>query len=316
VHSPVSELRLPQGSEILFRNASAWEEYKPQIVMIGAAILLLASLVTWLIIERQYRRRAEGTTRNLMTELTHVNRMATAGALSASIAHEIGQPLGAITLNAAVARTSLDAGNFDKEGLANLLADIEADSTRATEILAGVRALFRKDTTKKTAIDINKLISTVLTVAEIDLRKNSVQLRTYFANGLPPVECDAAQLQQVVLNLVVNAIDAMHSVSNRVLTIRTAQSKQHTVHVSVEDTGTGIDPSNLDRLFEPLFTTKARGMGMGLSICRSVIESYEGRIWASSTANGGSSFQFELPAGGSTPGAVAPPTPVPGSHMP
>jgi signal transduction histidine kinase len=130
---------------------------------------------------------------------------------------------------------------------------------------------------------------------QVELQKHGIELQTRFKEDLPSVQGDKVQLQQVVLNLVMNAIESMHSVQPRVLKVQTGQPDPGLVHVSIEDTGTGIDPPNLERIFKPLFTTKATGMGMGLSICHSIIESHNGRIWASPAGNQGSIFQFELP---------------------
>ena len=155
--------------------------------------------------------------------------------------------------------------------------------------------MFRKDTQEKGPVDVNKLIRSVLGLVYIDLRKHSIESRTGLADDLPAVIGNEVQLQQVILNLVMNGIEAMSSTEPRVLSIKSAYSGHNGVHVSIEDTGSGIDPSNVDRVFKPLFTTKAHGMGMGLSICRSIIEAHGGRIWASVAATRGSIFQFELP---------------------
>jgi signal transduction histidine kinase len=184
--------------------------------------------------------------------------------------------------------------NLEKAGAA--LEQIVAASLRAAEIVASVRAMFRKDTSERLPVDINGLIVTVLAIVRIDLQKNGVELQTQLDERVLVAEGDKVQLQQVVLNLVMNAIEAMQSVRPRVLKVKSEQSKPEMVHVSIEDTGTGIDPANLDRVFKPLFTTKATGMGMGLSICRSIIESHGGRIWVSPGVVRGSIFQFELPA--------------------
>jgi C4-dicarboxylate-specific signal transduction histidine kinase len=155
--------------------------------------------------------------------------------------------------------------------------------------------MFRKDTQEKGPVDVNKLIRSVLGLVYMDLRKHSIESRTDLGEDLAPVIGNEVQLQQVILNLVMNAIDAMSSAEPRVLSIKSMYSGHNTVRVSIEDTGSGIDPSNMDRIFQPLFTTKARGMGMGLSICRSIIENHDGRIWASAGASRGSIFQVDLP---------------------
>jgi len=155
--------------------------------------------------------------------------------------------------------------------------------------------MFKKIPPQKVPTDINEIVRTVLSIVRVELQKHDIELQTRFNENLPTVEGDRVQLQQVVLNLIMNAIESMHPVHPRVLKIQTSQTKTGLVQVSIEDTGTGIDPSNLERVFKPLFTTKATGMGMGLSICRSIIESHDGRIWAAPGSNQGSIFQFELP---------------------
>ena len=184
----------------------------------------------------------------------------------------------------------------DLEKARAALERIVAASLRAGNIIASVRAMFRRETGERSPVDINSLVLTVLAIVRVDLQKNGVELQTQLDEKVSVVEGDQVQLQQVILNLVMNAIEAMQAVRPRVLKVKTDQSKPEMVHVSIEDTGTGIDPSNLNRVFSPLFTTKSRGIGMGLSICQSIIENHNGRIWVSRGANGGSIFQFELPA--------------------
>ncbi len=291
----ISEGNLPPESVIYFRAPTPWEEYNRQILAIGAAIFIQAALISWLLHERQYRRRAERTARDTMSELTQMNRLATAGELSASIAHEINQPLTGIILRARAALRWLAADRPDIAKVRELLSDIAAAGHRAGEIVTSTRAMFKKETNERGLVDINHLITTVLAIVRIDLRKHGIELRTQLDEQLPIVDCDRVQVQQVVLNLVMNAMDSMHSLQPRVLTIRSERSTPGFVHVSIEDTGTGIDPSHVDRIFNPLFTTKTGGMGMGLSICRSIIENHGGRIWVSAGASRGSIFQFELP---------------------
>jgi signal transduction histidine kinase len=155
--------------------------------------------------------------------------------------------------------------------------------------------MFKRDTQCRAEIDINKLIWTVIGLVYIDLRKHDIELRTELCDELPLVLGNRVQLQQVILNLVMNAIDAMRPVQTRVLFIKTALNEREGVHVSIGDTGIGIDPSNVEQMFKPLFTTKEHGMGMGLSICRSIVESHNGRIWVSDYDRGGAIFQLVLP---------------------
>ena len=230
-----------------------------------------------------------------MTELTHMNRVATAGVLSASIAHEISQPLTGISIAASTARRWLALGEPNIEEAQGELDQIESAGHRAGEIIASLRGMFKRETQARDQTDINKLIVTVLAIVRYELQNNGVDVRTELDESLPSVAGDQIQLRQVVLNLVMNAIESMQSVDPRILIIRSSVSKPNVVHVTVEDTGTGVDPLRHDDIFSPMFTTKERGMGIGLSICQSIIESHNGRIWATRGIDKGSIFQFELP---------------------
>jgi signal transduction histidine kinase len=289
----ISKNSLPSGSEILFRSPTAWEQYRGYILAFFAAILIQSALILWLVYEHWRRQRAEILARNTMSELAHVNRVATVGELSASIAHEVRQPLAAMLANAEGALRWLKKGKLEEVRAG--LKDIVSEGFRANDIITNLRAMFKHDVQEKTLVDINKLVSSVLALVVIDLQKHEIELQTQLDEQIPQVLGNQVQLQQVILNLVMNAIEAMSSSQIRALRIKTALSQFNKVHVSVEDTGAGIKPSDVDRLFKPLFTTKARGMGMGLSICQSIVETHGGRIWVSPGANGGSIFQFELP---------------------
>ena len=289
----ISEKNLPPGSEILFRDPAVWEQYRAYILAVAAAILIQAALIFWLLYEHWRRQRAEILARNTMSELSHVNRMATAGQLSASIAHEVNQPLAGIVANAQAALRWLEKANVDE--VRERLNVIVSQGFRASDIIVNLRAMFKSDVQKKTLVNINKLVLSVLAPVRFDLQKYEIELQTQLDDQIPEVLGNEVQLQQVILNLVTNAIESMTSLQTRVLRITTQLSQSNTVHVSIEDTGTGIEPSDVARLFTAMFTTKARGMGMGLSICQSIIERHDGRIWVSPGATGGSIFQFELP---------------------
>ena len=291
----ISESRLPAGSEIRFREPTVWERYRAQILAIWAVLLGQAALIGWLIYEQRRRHLAEAVARNSMSELTHINRVATAGELSASIAHEVNQPLTGIVTRAGAARRWLAGERPDIDKARAALDHIEAAGHRASEIVKNVRSMFRKDTEDKSPVDINKLILAVLGLLDIDLRKHQIELQSELNDQLPPVLGNQVQLQQVIMNLVMNAIDSMRSVQLRVLTVRSKLNGRDVVQVSIEDTGAGIDPSNRAQIFKPLFTTKEHGMGMGLSICHSIIEGHEGQIWVTDGNRGGTVFHVELP---------------------
>jgi len=291
----VSASSLPPGSEIRFRDPTVWEQYKAQILTISAAILTQALLIAGLLHEREYRRRAERTARETFSELAQMNRMATAGELSAAITHEIKQPLTGIVTMANAALRWLSRETPDIGRAREAMNKVVVAGHQASDIVTNVRGLFEKDTQEKSPTDINKLIRTVLALVYIDLRKHSIESQVNLSEQLPPIIGNEVQLQQVILNLVMNAIESMHSVEPRVLSIESETTENNGVCVSIRDTGSGIDIANLNRIFRPMFTTKPHGMGMGLSICKSIIESHNGRIWASAKAPRGSAFHFELP---------------------
>jgi signal transduction histidine kinase len=292
----IGESRLPPGSEIYFRPPTLWEQFRWQILGIIAAVLAQTLLISGLIYEHRRRSLAEVRSRNAMAELAHLNRLETAGQLSASIAHEINQPVTGIVLKASAALRWLAVEKPDVGKIRDVLTDIVSAGQRAGDIIIGVRAMFKKEMNAKAAINLNNLINTVLALLHLDLQKEGVRVETQLDEQIPVVTGDAVQLQQVILNLVVNAADAMRAVEPRILKIQTNRSTAGTVRVSIEDSGSGISEPDRARIFDPLFTTKAGGMGMGLSICRSIIENHGGKIWVSGAASSGAIFQFELPA--------------------
>jgi signal transduction histidine kinase len=291
----VPEDRLPAGSKIRFREPGLWEHYRLQFIGIFGAILLQAALIGWLIYEVGRRQRAEIRSRNAMAELTYMNRRVAAGHLSAALTHEINQPLAGIATRASAALRWMRPEKNDPEKVRAALEAIVAATDRVANLVTSIRSMFKKDTPEKVSIDVNQIILTALSIVRVELQKHGVELRTQLDEHLPAIQGDKVQLQQVVLNLVLNGIEAMQSVRPRVLNVQTNQPRLGMVRVSVEDSGTGIDGANLAQIFKPLFTTKASGMGMGLFICRSIIESHDGKIWVTAAADRGSIFQFELP---------------------
>jgi signal transduction histidine kinase len=293
----IRDQALPPGSDVRFRQPSKLQEYRSEFL--GAVILLLfeAALIVWLLHEHHQRHNAEVLARSTMAELARVNRVATAGELSASIAHEVNQPLTGITMKANAALRWLAAETPDLGKARASLEQIVDAAHRASNVVSSVRALFRKNTESVESVDINDLIAAVLAIVRLDLTKHGIIATSDLNERISAITGDSVQIQQVILNLVMNAIEAMQSSGSkpRLLRIRSDLNAEGFVHVSVRDSGPGIDPADLDRVFKPLFTTKDRGMGMGLSICRSIIEAHNGRIWATSTPGCGSVFEFVLP---------------------
>ena len=293
----VAGSRLPAGSEIRFHDPNAWEQYRGYVLAAGTAIVLQAALINWLLYERRRRRRSEEVARETMSELAHVNRVATAGELSASIAHEVTQPLTGMVSSANAALRWLSAATPDLDRARSALTQIVSAGHRTSEIVRSVRAMFKRDMEDRRPFDMNDLIWTVLMLVEVDLERHKIGVETRLDRSLPKICGDYVQIQQVLLNLTMNAIESMSGVGSRprMLRIKSEYRGGNEVLVSVEDAGAGISRGDLDRIFKPLYTTKPRGMGMGLSICRSIIEAHHGRIWAAHGEQYGSIFQFALP---------------------
>jgi len=294
----VSEDRLPAGSEIRFRELDLWDQYRWYIILVIVVILLQALLISGLIYEHRARRDAEALARTSMLELAHVDRLATAGQLSASIAHEVNQPLAGIVAHAAAGSRWLTATvpNVD-EARATFKKIMEAGH-HAAEVVDHIRAFFRKDGEHIEPLDINDLVREVLALLAGHLKDHRITVDTILTEGLPPVSGDRVQLQQVVMNLVMNAVEAMDLVTDRPRLLRVVSQPYEDlgVQVQVEDSGPGISPSDASRVFKPFFTTKPKGMGMGLAICRSIAEAHHGKLWASPGVRSGAIFHLILPA--------------------
>jgi signal transduction histidine kinase len=293
----IREDRLPPGSEIRFRELTAWEQYRWQITAISVALLAQSLLIATLFFERGRRRRAEIDLRQRMRQLALMNRRAVAGELSASIAHEINQPLAAIVSSGNAGMRWLSAKAPNIEEAVESFQRIVTAGLRAGSVIETVRGMFKKESTERTQANIDDLIREVLLLAHHELDGHQVQVKSVLTSGLPAVLVDRIQLQQVILNLVRNAVEAMSLVRERpaILRIRSEATEAGEVIVSIEDSGPGIAPENIDRIFEPFFTTKPKGMGMGLSICRSIVESHGGRLSVTPGRLYGSVFELVLP---------------------
>jgi C4-dicarboxylate-specific signal transduction histidine kinase len=245
---------------------------------------------------------AEEALRKAQMELAHVARVTTLGELTASIAHEVNQPLAGVVANAEAGLRWLDRGIPDLNAARRSMEMIIGDGNRASEVIRRVRALAKKTDIEKVSLEVNELLSEVIVLVRGELISQQVSVRTEFASALPNILGDRVQLQQVIINLVMNGIEAMQSVTDwqRELVIRSGQDETSRVFVRVSDCGVGISAENADRLFNPFFTTKSSGMGMGLSICRSIMEAHGGRLWAASNAPHGATFQFTLPVNADT----------------
>ena len=294
----ISEANLPPGSEVRFRELTAWEQYRWQIMLIATALVIQTTLIIWLYYEHRRRRYAEADSRSALAKFADMNRVATAGELTASIAHEIKQPLAAMVTSANAGLRWLAKETPDLDETRKAMTNVVSDGHRASEIIGSIRAMFKQDSQVKATVDLNNVIQDVLGLVRGELQTQGILVQSGLTRPLPLVLGHNGQLQQVILNLVRNAADAMDSVSGRarVLRIKTAIHDPDSVLLSVEDSGAGIAPEDIDRIFESFFTTKSQGMGMGLSICRSIIEAHDGRLWASSSVDHGSVFNIVLPA--------------------
>jgi PAS domain S-box-containing protein len=242
-------------------------------------------------------RESEQKYRKMQMELAHVTRVTTLGEMTASIAHEVNQPLAAIVNAAAACLRWLDRGTPNLDEARSAVEWITKETNRASEVIRRIRALAKKTEIEKLPLDVNDVAREVISLEQRELVSNHVSLQMELASALPPILGDQVQLQQVMINLVMNGIEAMQSVTDRPreLVIRSRQDGTQQVLVSVTDCGVGISAEDAGRLFDAFFTTKSGGMGMGLSICRSIVEAHGGRLWATATVPHGATFQFTLP---------------------
>ena len=242
---------------------------------------------------------AQDKLRTTQTELARVTSLTAAGQMAASMAHEIKQPLAAIVTGGSAGLRWLSKPTPDLQEVRAVLESIVSEGHRASQVIDGIRAMFRNDSREKASLDVNEVIREVIALLHSELQNHQILVQTELISQLPPVLADRVQLQQVVANLVANAIEAMDTVADRARTLRVKSviGEPDGVLIMVEDSGPGIDPENADRIFHPFFTTKSQGTGMGLPICRSIIEAHNGRLSVRPAADRGSVFEISLPAG-------------------
>jgi PAS domain S-box-containing protein len=262
---------------------------RPDLERVEAALVIIRDLTEHVL--------ASEALREAQMELAHVNRVTTMGQLAASIAHEVNQPLAAVVANAEACLRWLGRGTPDLDAARRSVEWIIDDGNRAGEVIRRVRALANKTSLEKVPLDVNDVIRESIALVQRELISHEVSLRVQLAPAPPLILGDRVQLQQVIINLVMNGIEAMQPVTDRPreLVIRSDQDETQQVLVSVTDCGVGISAENTDRLFNAFFTTKSGGMGMGLSICRSIVEAHGGRLWATTNVPPGATFQFTLP---------------------
>ena len=292
----VRDSDLPSGSEIRFREPGQWEKYRWQTLAVAAVLLIQAGLIWVLLHERHMRADAERESRNHLSELAHANRQATAGELSSTMAHELNQPLGAILTNAETAELILSSPAPNLSEVKEILADIKRDDIRASEVIDRMRGFLRRAPFEDKAIDLNDAVRKVFDFLSVQASARNVAL-SFEPSGEPlQVRGDQVQIQQVIMNLVVNSMDAMAAIPNgRSVIGRTGMNGGSSAVVSIADSGPGIPAEKLNEIFDPFFTTKKQGMGIGLSISRTIVQAHKGRIWAENQREGGAVFRLSLP---------------------
>ena len=255
-------------------------------------------MIAWLIYEHRRRQIAEADSLQRVNELARMNRFATAGELSASIAHEIRQPLTAISISGQAALSWLKRQVPNLDEARNALGTVITECHHADDVIKGVRAMFKHESTARSEVNLNDLIQQVIAVTARPIRSNNIVLETSFADDVPPlVMADPVQLQQVILNLVMNAVEAMSRAGHgmRILKLRTEVDPAGTVLIRVVDSGPRVEPEVVKKMFQSFFTTKSSGMGMGLSICKTIVEAHGGRLTAAPNNPHGMEFQIILP---------------------
>ena len=293
----IAESALPPGTSVRFVEPSVWDLYKWYILGAVFVCTLQGTLIAGLLIQRTRRKRAEQAAQLQRSELNHLSRVATLGELTGALAHELSQPLTAIHCTAKAARRFLASSPPDLMELQESLDEILDADERASGVIHRLRRFLKKNRTQRRPVDLNAVVTDTLKLARNDLLERVVLVTTHFAADLPYVRGDRIELQQVLLNLVLNACDAMVGLepSKRRLSITTERTRKGMARVAVSDQGSGI-PDDVESLFEPFFTSKENGLGLGLAICRSIVRDHGGDIRASSNPGQGATFSFTLPA--------------------
>jgi signal transduction histidine kinase len=297
--------RLPPGSVVQFRDLSFWDSYKRYIMAAIVVCGIQAVLIVALLVQRAQRRRAELAAQLRQQELTHMSRVATLGELTGTLAHELQQPLAAILLNAQIAQRQLSMDPPNRAEIRDTLGDIVRADESAAGVIQRVRGALRKKDAQRQPLSVNDVVADTLSLAASELATRRVSVATALSPALPEVFGDRVELQHVMLNLILNACDAESELppARRVIRIETARG-EHEVRVSVTDDGVGIAADYIERIFEPFVTSKQHGLGLGLSICRTIILAHQGRIWAESSPGSGTTVSFCLPMHGTRASAA------------
>lgn len=292
--------RLPVGSVIRYQPHSLWQEHRILILFAIAGLVAQAGTIVGLVVQRGRHRRAQAQIERQRMELAHVARVSTMGQFASALTHELNQPLGAILRNAEAAELFLQNNPPNLEEVRAILTDIRRDDKRAGNVIDRMRALYQRRSLVLGPLDLGDLAAETIALTQTDAAARHVKVHTEIPGHLPPAHGDRVHLQQVLLNLILNGMEAMAGIPKpgRVLTVRAGQTKNGNLKVAVTDQGMGIAPQDAGRIFEPFFTTKMNGMGMGLAISQTIIEAHGGEIWVESRGSEGTTFTFILPVAG------------------
>jgi len=293
----IAESDIPRDADVQFRSPGFWDLYRIPALVTAAAFALQSGLVGSLLLERRRRRRAETAVDKQRFELAHASRLAVAGELTASIAHEINQPIGAILSNVAAAKLVIDSGQPQPDELRQILEDIRRDNVRASEVIRRLRTLLEKHEVEREPLELNNSLSDMQTILNAEARRRRVDLSVRPSPSNVMVLGDKIQIQQILINLVLNAMDAVADApeGRRAVTV-SVDKADSAASIEVRDNGHGIDPDHRSKLFDSFFSTKPHGIGIGLSIVRTLVEAHGGKVRAENQSSGGAVFRVDLPA--------------------
>jgi signal transduction histidine kinase len=299
--------RLPSGCSIQFEDPGLWKQYRWYVVVALAGLIGQTALILGLVMQRRARRRAEVEARSRRVELARASRLALAGELTASIAHEINQPLGAILANASAAQKLLEQPAVERDALRAIVADIRRDDLRASDVIRHVRSLVTNKKAQRDVVDVARLLAETASFIAVEARRRGIRITCTSDLDSQGVWADRTQLQQAIVNLCLNAMDAVADapVARRKIELRARAHGERNVAITVTDYGPGIAPDLLPKLFDSFFTTRSHGLGLGLSITRAIVDAHGGRLTAENVLDGGATFAIVLPVANA---AVAPGT--------
>ena len=294
----ISESRLPPGSIVQYREPPAWEQYRWQIMVVAATLLAQTLLIAYVLVQSRRRRQAEADAAEQRGEVAHLMRVSVLGELSGAIAHEINQPLTAILSNAQAALHLLERKSPDLAEIRNAIGDIVDEDNRASKVITRLRSLLKKGERKIEPVDLNELVKSTIGLLNSELISRRIEVEADLASDLATTSGDPVQLQQVLLNLFMNAMDATTSTTyaSRRIKVTTRAAEAGTVEVRVRDRGPGIKPENQDQLFKPFYTSKSHGLGLGLTICSTIIQDHGGKLTLGNHPDRGAVAVLSLPA--------------------